>query len=798
MDTGTNTVSFLSPIDSTNLGGLTKSGSGSLVLSSSNGYTGTTTISSGTLQANQANALGNGNITFTGGKLQYTSASAGTDWSARIVNSTSPASIDTGTNTVSFLSPIDSTNLGGLTKSGSGTLILAGTSGFTGLTTLSVGTLQIGNGTTDGSIGSSSKVSTGWFTTLAFNVIGNQTYAGAISGNGTLTKSGSGTLTLSGSNSYGLGTFNNFGVINVQSDYAFGPGTITNVTYNSELQFQGGVTVDSSRFYSISNNGIGAPGVVAFRNVSGTNTIQGAITVTVGGGGFSAQSDSGLLVFTGSMGTNQTNRSLYFQGAADGIYSGNITDASRGATLTKNGGGTWTFSGSNSYTGITTINGGTLVADNANALGTGTANIVFGGSGALCYTANSAATDWSARFKNSSGSIAIDTNGQNVSLANAIDNSNTGGLKKGGAGILALSGSNSYGGGTTVNNGVLQVGSANALGTGGLTVNGGTLDLNGKSVSVPAFAGAGGAITNAASGASTFTAAIAGGTSTYAGAIVDGLGSVTLTKNGAGTLILSGSLAMAGFNASGGVTEIAQSGTIGLIAVSGSGTVALTANGANSAKVIDSSSLSIAAGGTLDMWDNALILRDQTSGSNQGANLAMVQGLVNTAFDNGNWDKPGITSSTVIADLSAYSVLTVMVYDNTVLGIDSFEGISNLSTDNGGNQVMLKTTYLGDFDGNGIVNSADYGWLDFYYGYGLTVGDLNGDGQVNSADYNGIDYGYGYQAYGVLAARPGGSVQTANADVSTPEAVPEPCVVPALISGLLSVYAMRRSRTKRS
>ena len=323
------------------------------------------------------------------------------------------------------------------------------------------------------------------------------------------------------------------------------------------------------------------------------------------------------------------------------------------------------------------------------------------------------------------------------------------------------------------------------------------MDLSGTSATTGALGGAGGTITNSVSGTSTLTTTIASGTSTYAGTIADGAGGVVLTNSGAGTLILSGSLTMSGLNANNGDTQLTQSGSIGAISISAAGNLELTANGVNSAKVLQTNSLSLAAGGKLDLWDNALILRDQTGGSNQGANLSTVQGLVNTAFDNGNWDKPGISSSSVIADLGAYSVLTVMVYDNTVLGVDSFEGVANLTSDNGGNQVMLKVTYLGDFDGNGIVNSADYGWLDFYYGYGLTVGDLNGDGQVNSADYNGIDYGYGYQAYGVLAAGGAPGAGAAPAGVSAPsEAVPEPGTW-SLLLGASSLLGLRRSRKQR-
>jgi autotransporter-associated beta strand protein len=87
---------------------------------------------------------------------------------------------------------------GSLTKSGAGALTLSGDSTYTGGTTISAGTLQIGNAGTTGSV-------TGDIVNnaaLTFNRSNALTYAGVISGTGTVTQSGAGTLTLSGANTY--------------------------------------------------------------------------------------------------------------------------------------------------------------------------------------------------------------------------------------------------------------------------------------------------------------------------------------------------------------------------------------------------------------------------------------------------------------------------------------------------------------------------------------------------------------------------------------------------------------------
>ena len=205
------------------------------------------------------------------------------------------------------------------------------------------------------------------------------TVAEPITGRGSLTKAGAGTLILTGSNSYTNGTAVSGGILNVQNSFGLGTNGGVNQASgarNSSIQLQGGVTIPAAVNFTLSNDGTGASPTTtnAIESISGNNTINGTITLTVGGGNAAIQSDSGALVINGNVriAAGQSSRGVILQGVstAANAVNGPIADLSPASvnSVTKNSTGAWTLSGTNTYSGLTLINGGTLLLSGSGSI----------------------------------------------------------------------------------------------------------------------------------------------------------------------------------------------------------------------------------------------------------------------------------------------------------------------------------------------------------------------------------------------------------------------------------------------
>ncbi len=210
----------------------------------------------------------------------------------------------------------------------------------------------------------------------------------------------------------------------------------------------------------------------------------------------------------------------------------------------------------NTYTGGTTLLGGTLNIGNFNALGTGTLAIAGGSidnmSGSTITLNNNEL--WSGSFT-FLGSSDIFVNGLTVSLTTSptvtvaagtltinatIDDAGAGyGFTKDGPGTMVLREGNTYSGTTNVVAGTLFVSSAGGTlgnGTAPVSISGGALDLGGTTQSVGAVNVTGGSLIDGTLTAASINVNIAADMTISAN--LDG--AATLTKNGAATLTLSG------------------------------------------------------------------------------------------------------------------------------------------------------------------------------------------------------------------------------------------------------------------
>ncbi len=528
---------------------LTKSGGGTLTLGGNSTHIGPTSITAGTLIVTANNALGGTNSGTT------VSSGATLGFQGSINYSTTEAVTINGTG-VSSAGAISNQS---------------GTNAFAGAVTLaSASTI----GSSAGILTLSGAITNAGFL-LTLNGAGDLTLSGAMGGTGGATYTGSGTLTLSGTNTFS-------GVLTVQSG-TLSIGTINNASAN-------GVLGNSAN--AVVMGGSGTTGTMSYTGATASSTK----TFTMAAGG------------TGVFGVTNSGTTLTLSGVIGG--TGN---------LTKSGPGTLAFSGANTFSGVLSVNNGNLSIGTINnasvngVLGNSTNAVVLGSNGytgTLQYTgATASSTKKFTMASGGTGAFQIDTAGTTLTLSGIIDG--TGALSKTGAGTLALSGINTYSGGTTISAGTLQLSGSGTLGStsGSLTVNGGTLDLNSTSQGVGNLTGSGGTILNNATGTNV-TATIGNGNATggnYAGVIANhtsGTGTVALTKTGTGTLTLSGA------NTFTGATTV-NNGTLILATSSGSAlgsTTSVTVNSGGTLLLgainqINNSATMILNGGTFAKGD---------------------------------------------------------------------------------------------------------------------------------------------------------------------------------------------------
>ena len=448
------------------------------------------------------------------------------------------------------------------------------------------------------------------------------TGSGSFVGSGGLIKKGAGTLILGAANTYTGGTVINAGTVAISNGSSFGSNTVTfgsngttvaalasmQVTNNYALTGNGTMDVGAniltnsgviSGAGSLTKAGAGTMVLGAANTYTGGTTINAGTVAISNGSAFGlntvtfASNDTTVAALASMQVTN--NYALTGNGTMD-VGANILTNSgviSGAGSLTKAGAGTMVLGAANTYTGGTTINAGTVAISNGSAFGSysfGSYRVTFASNGATVAALASVQVNnnWSLI-----GNGTMDV-GANIILTNSGEiEGGPGRLTKSGAGTLILTAEN-YARTMTINEGTLQIG------------NGGTTgSLNWSNF--PSMVNNASLIFNR-SGSLTQMIAISGPGS--------------LTKAGAGTLILSGTNTYTGgTTVNGGTLGLSGANTLadaGTVTVTGAGSV-LTNNFSSQFNVGNSGSggqLVVSNGGTVRTL-GAVIGRNSTASNNK-------------------------------------------------------------------------------------------------------------------------------------------------------------------------------------
>ncbi|EBJ1757107.1 fibronectin-binding autotransporter adhesin ShdA [Salmonella enterica] len=293
---------------------LTKQGDGTLILSNTGNDYGDTEIDGGILTAKDAASLGTGDVTIA---------------------ESATLALSQGT--------LDNNVTGGgqIVKTGNDELIVTGDNTYSGGTTITGGTLTADY---------ADSLGTGVIANSGVLQVDEGELENTLSGSGSLVKTGTGELTLSGDNSYSGDTTITGGTLTADHADSLGTGVIAN---SGVLQVGEGELENT-----LSGSGALVKTGTGELTLSGDNTYSGGTTIT--GGTLTAD-------HADSLGTGVIANSGVLQ-----VGEGELENTLSGTgSLVKTGTGELTLSGDNTYSGGTTIDDGVLIATNVNALGGG-------------------------------------------------------------------------------------------------------------------------------------------------------------------------------------------------------------------------------------------------------------------------------------------------------------------------------------------------------------------------------------------------------------------------------------------
>ncbi|WP_313389298.1 autotransporter outer membrane beta-barrel domain-containing protein [Achromobacter aegrifaciens] len=494
-------------------GSVSQIGTGTTVLTGDNTYTGGTTISAGTLQLGNGGGSGAilGNVT-NNGALAFNRS-----------------------DTVAFPGLISGS--GAVNQIGAGTTILTADNTYTGGTTISAGTLQLGNGGTSGAI-LGNVVDNG---ALAFNRSDVQTFAGQISGSGVVNQIGTGTTILTANNTYTGGTAISAGTLQLGNGGTTGA-ILGDVANNGALTFN---RSDVQTFVGqISGGGVVNQIGTGTTILTADNTYTGGTTISAG----ALQLGNGGT--TGSiLGDVANNGTLTFNRSDFQTFPGQISGS---GMVNQIGAGTTILTADNTYTGGTTISAGTLQLGNGGVTGAILGDVE--NNGALTFNRSDVQT-----------------------FAGQITGS--GAVNQIGAGTTILTANNTYTGGTTISAGTLQLGDGGA--TGGIVgnvANNGALSFNrSDAVTFAGLISGSGTVNQNGSGATILTAqnTYGGPTNVNSGVLRAGAAS-TLSPNSAVNMAAAGTLDLNGYSQT--VAGVTNAGLINMGTATTPGTTLTTPN----------------------------------------------------------------------------------------------------------------------------------------------------------------------------------------------------------------------------